>query len=99
MNIDLILKVLFSHLLGDYVLQIDYIAKMKSSSLYHLFVHCALYCFPFYILCDMNHVMLVILFVSHILIDFLKARFNLIDESQDQALHYSVLILMFYYRI
>ena len=32
----------FCHLVGDYVLQSDFIAKTKGSNWYHLFVHCAM---------------------------------------------------------
>lgn len=40
-----ILLIIFCHLVGDYVLQSDFIAKTKGSNWYHLFVHCGLYIF------------------------------------------------------
>ena len=43
-----LILLVFCHLVGDYVLQNDFIAKNKGSNWYHLFVHCALYCLPFY---------------------------------------------------
>ena len=42
-----VILLVFCHLVGDYVLQNDFIAKTKGSNWYHLFVHCALYCLPF----------------------------------------------------
>lgn len=37
-------KLVMCHLVGDYVLQIDFIAKTKGENWYHLLV----YCLPFY---------------------------------------------------
>ena len=41
---------LIFHLIGDYVLQSDFIARTKGSNWYHLLVHCILYISPF-VLC------------------------------------------------
>jgi hypothetical protein len=46
---ELIYKLIFCHLIGDYVLQIDFIAKTKGENMYHLLVHCFLYAVPFYV--------------------------------------------------
>ena len=43
-----IFLIVICHLIGDYVLQSDFIATTKGSNWYHLFVHCALYVVPFY---------------------------------------------------
>ena len=43
-----IIRLIFCHLLGDYVLQTPFLAETKGKNRYHMFVHCALYCFPFY---------------------------------------------------
>ena len=45
---NLILKLLFCHLFGDYVLQTPYLAETKGQNGYHMFVHCTLYCLPLY---------------------------------------------------
>lgn len=76
------------HLVGDYVLQIDFIAKSKGTNVYHLLVHCLLYCLPFYIAFGFVW-KLIPLLVSHIIIDLLKARYKLIPYWYDQALHYA----------
>ena len=90
---DLIVKMLFCHMLGDYVLQIDFISKSKGENWYHLFVHCVLYVRPFYIIgCSAWE--LSELFFTHVLIDALKARYKKINYVQDQILHYFILALI-----
>lgn len=84
------IKLLFCHMIGDYVLQSDFIAKTKGSNLYHLFVHCVLYCLPFYILYGVN-VKLFIIFITHVVIDILKAKYNKINYATDQIIHYIVI--------
>lgn len=37
-----ILVLVFCHLIGDYVLQCDFIAKTKGENRYHMLVHCLL---------------------------------------------------------
>lgn len=75
------------HLIGDYVLQIDYIAKTKGENWYHLFVHCALYVLPFYI-CFGYDFKIAILFIAHIIADAAKSRYKTIGYWEDQCLHY-----------
>lgn len=82
-----IFYIVIAHLIGDYVLQSDFIARTKGSNWYHLFVHCVLYCVPFYLLFGFEW-RLAIIFISHMIIDPLKARYNKIAYWQDQALHY-----------
>ena len=82
-----IILIVLCHLIGDHVLQLDHIAKTKGSNWYHLFVHCALYCVPFLIVFGFTWQLLVI-FVTHLIIDSLKARWNKITYTQDQLLHY-----------
>ena len=87
-------NIIFCHLIGDYVLQIDFIAKTKGNNWYHLFVHCILYCLPFY-LCFGHDWRLYILLITHIIIDSVKARFNKIGCAADQCLHYAVAFAMY----
>lgn len=89
-----IIVLIFCHLIGDYVLQLDFIAKTKGKNWYHLFVHCALYCLPFYI--EFGFVwQLVVIFATHIIIDALKARWGKINYFTDQILHYAILAIYF----
>jgi hypothetical protein len=90
--IELLLKLVFCHLVGDYVLQSDFIAKSKGENWYHLFVHCVLYCLPFYVVFGFTWDLLFI-FLTHIYIDALKARYKLIDYTADQIMHYLILLI------
>lgn len=90
-----VIHLILCHLVGDYVLQCDFIAKTKGSNFYHLFVHCALYCLPFVLLYGIDW-KIGVLFVSHIIIDVLKARFNKISYIIDQILHYIVLFIFLF---
>lgn len=87
-----LITLILCHLLGDYVLQIDYIAKSKGTNLYHLFVHCALYCVPLAIVFGIDY-RLGIVFISHIVVDVLKARYKKINYTTDQILHYLMLMI------
>lgn len=80
------------HLIGDYFLQVDFIAKTKGENWYHLFVHCALYCLPFLIAFGFTW-QLAVIFITHLIIDPLKARYNKITYAQDQILHYLILLI------
>lgn len=73
------------HLLGDYVLQVDYVAKQKATSWYHMVVHCTLYVSPFCWLLGAKYI--IFLWLSHFVIDVGKARYHLYDELNDQFLH------------
>lgn len=89
--IEKIILLVMCHLIGDYVLQTDFISDSKGKNWYHLFVHCVLYCVPFLIFgIDWR---LTIVFTMHILIDPLKARYKKISYLQDQAIHYLTLLI------
>ena len=90
--IELLIKLVLCHLVGDYVLQNDFIAKTKGENIYHLFVHCALYCLPF-LICFGFVWQLAVIFATHIVIDVLKARYKKITYITDQVLHYLVVLI------
>ena len=90
--IELLLKLVFCHLVGDYVLQSDFIAKTKGENWYHLFVHCALYCLPFYVMFGFTWQLFGI-FLTHIIIDASKARYKEINYVTDQVLHYIITLI------
>ena len=96
--VKIMLTAIACHLVGDYVLQSDYIAKTKGENWWHLIVHCFLYTVPFYVMFQWHWVMAII-FVTHIVIDTLKARWKIINYATDQMLHYCVicLVLILYY--
>ena len=85
------------HLIGDYFLQSDFIAKTKGQNWYHLFVHCILYVVPFYIAFGLD-LRFVIIFISHVIIDALKARYHAISYLGDQVIHYVIMIIYLVWR-
>lgn len=72
-------RLVMCHLVGDYVLQIDFIAKTKGENWYHLMVHCLLYCLPFYLVFGFVWQIFVLLAV-HIVVDAMKARYKKINR-------------------
>ena len=89
-----IFKIIFCHLVGDYVLQSDFIARTKGENWYHLFIHSMLYSLPFY-LCYGLDARLVVLIASHFLTDSYKARWKQIEYITDQVMHYLTAIGMY----
>lgn len=89
-----IIKIIMCHLVGDYVLQTDFIATSKGSNWYHLIVHCILYVLPFCITFEFGYELLL-LFITHIIIDALKARYKKIGYSLDQILHYAIAFMLY----
>lgn len=89
--IERIFVLLICHMIGDYVLQNNFLATTKGSNWYHLFVHSALYTVPFYLAFGFGPE-LILLLVSHFIIDALKARYQIIGYSTDQIWHFTVLI-------
>lgn len=83
---------LMCHMIGDYVLQIDYIAKTKGKMWYHMFVHCVLYCVPFAVVFGMTW-QLGFIFVAHLIVDPLKARWNKTNYFVDQCAHLACVIV------
>ena len=83
--LDLIVRLLFCHLLGDYVLQTPFLAETKGRNWYHMFAHCTLYSLPFYIFFGLNW-QLAVLFFSHLCIDTAKARYQKITLFESNGL-------------
>ena len=88
----LLINLILCHLIGDYFLQIDFIAQTKGKNMYHLLVHCVLYCLPFYMVFGFVW-QLIPLLLLHIIIDVLKAKYKLIPYWLDQVLHYLTCLL------
>lgn len=83
-------ELLVYHFIGDYVLQIDFLAKTKGSNWWHLIAHCVLYSVPFSVAFGIDWRIAVIV-GSHIVIDALKARYKKINYLTDQMLHLIIL--------
>lgn len=87
-----LILLIMCHLVGDYVLQSNFIASTKGKNWYHLFVHCVLYTVPFLIVFGWTWQLLII-FLTHMIIDPLKARYYKITYVQDQILHYVITLV------
>lgn len=87
-----LILLIMCHLVGDYVLQSNFIASTKGKNWYHLFVHCVLYTVPFLIVFGWTWQLLII-FLTHMIIDPLKARYGKITYVQDQILHYVITLV------
>ena len=85
---------IFCHLVGDYILQSNFIATTKGSNWYHLFVHCTLYSLPFFLTFGLTW-QLSVIFVTHMIVDPLKARYGKINYLTDQIIHYLTLFVYF----
>lgn len=86
-----IVTIILCHLIGDYVLQSNYLATNKGRDWYLLLVHSALYCIPFIFAFGMN-ISVFIMFICHVIIDSLKARYDKIGIWEDQIMHYVVAV-------
>ena len=92
--IQLVINLVLCHIFADYILQTDYIASNKGKSYYMLFIHCALYIVPFYVVLGYTwH--LIPVFVLHIIFDYLKAFKGKTVLWQDQLIHYITLGVYF----
>ena len=87
----LVYQLVVCHMIGDYVLQNDFLAKTKGENWWHLIVHCILYTAPFTLVFGFDWWILYI-FATHVVIDALKARYKKIDYVIDQIFHFSVLL-------
>ena len=82
----LLYKLLACHMLGDYVLQTDFLARTKGENWWHLLAHCVTYTVPFALAFGIDWRVGFILAV-HLAVDTLKARWHLIGYISDQAAH------------
>lgn len=89
-----IIKAIVCHVVGDYLFQTEYMAREKSKDWYVLFVHCVCYCVPFIYIFGLDF-RIIILFLTHMMVDALKARYGKFGIYADQILHYQI-VLMFY---
>lgn len=92
--IENLVTIILCHLVGDYVLQSDYLATNKGKDWYLLLVHSALYCIPFIFAFGIS-IYVGIIFTIHVIVDALKARYNKIGIFEDQMLHYAIAIMCF----
>ena len=83
--IERIFLIVACHLMGDYLLQSNFLAMTKGENWYHLFVHCFLYTIPFYIAFGWCW-QLALIGILHFPIDAMKARWR--KTNYVQISHY-----------
>lgn len=83
----------FCHMIGDYVLQSDFIARTKGENWWHMIVHCTMYVLPFYLVVGHDWC-IAVLWVHHFIVDIMKARYKIIGYAEDQIFHLLVLTMI-----
>ena len=86
MTAPIIYELLACHMLGDYVMQTEFLARTKGGSWWHLLAHCVTYTVPFAVAFGVDW-RVAWLLSTHVVIDALKARWNVIGYLMDQSLH------------
>lgn len=94
MSITKLYILLACHMLGDYVIQNDFLAKTKGENWWHLLAHCVLYSLPFAVAFGYDWRVLALL-ASHVLVDAAKARWQVLDYTEDQIFHVSVMVMLY----
>lgn len=88
-----IIKIIMCHIVGDYLLQTDYMAREKTKSIYVLLIHCVCYCLSFIYAFGLDS-RAFLLFNCHIVIDEAKCK-GKIDIVLDQVLHYIIAVIIY----
>ena len=80
-----------AHLIGDFVLQNDFIASNKGKNDYILIVHCLLYIAPFALIFSLTWHLIPILIIHIVVTD--KSFAQVITFCNDQIIHYVALLV------
>ena len=89
------LLLLACHFIGDFPFQSEWLASNKGKSWECMIYHCLIYTFTFVLFAKISLIAALIIFVSHLIIDPLKARYKIIKHIWlDQLLHVSVLLII-----
>jgi hypothetical protein len=81
------------HFLADFPFQSDWLASNKGKSWELMIYHCLIYTATFILFAKVSLAFAAILFITHMIIDPLKARYHVVKQIwQDQLLHMVVLV-------
>lgn len=81
------------HFIADFPFQGDWLGTQKGNSWELMFYHCAIYAGTFLVFGKVSLLFAAILFISHFIIDPLKARYKIIKPIWiDQLLHIMVIL-------
>lgn len=91
--IDLLVLLIAVHFIADFPFQGDWLGTQKGKSWELMIYHCLIYAGTFVLFTPITLKYILLLFVSHLIIDPLKARYKIIKHIwQDQLLHMAVLV-------
>jgi hypothetical protein len=83
------------HFIGDFPFQGDWIAQNKGKSFEVMAYHCLIYLSTFVLFAKISCLVAVVLFISHFVIDSLKARYHIVKSIWvDQILHLLIILLI-----
>jgi len=86
------------HFIADFPFQGDWLGVNKGKSWELMFYHCLIYSGTFIVFGKVSLLVAFILFITHLLIDPLKARYKIIKPIWlDQLLHIIVIGFIVYY--
>ena len=100
----ILLKIIWLHLIGDFLFQSDKIAINKSSSFKYLGIHCLIYSLPLLLI---SPLFAAINSIFHFVIDFCSSQLTtyfyknkqrhwfFVTIGFDQAIHFTILILSY----
>ena len=81
------------HFIADFPFQGDWLGTQKGKSWELMVYHCLIYSGTFVVFGDVSIQFAAILFVTHLIIDPLKARYKVVKHIwQDQLLHMAVIV-------
>lgn len=83
------------HFLGDFAFQSSWMSSNKGKSWEVNFYHAATYTAPFVLFARATPAAIAVIFITHVIIDPLKTRYNIIKPIWvDQALHFIVIFAL-----
>jgi len=88
------------HFIGDFAFQSTWMSKEKGRSWEVNFYHCATYTAVFVLFAHASSIAIAVIFVTHFIIDTLKARYHVIAYIWlDQLLHIGTLFLILWFKL
>ncbi len=94
-SISVLLTWLACHFIGDFAFQSTWMSMEKGKSWEVNFYHCATYTATFVLFAHPSLLATIVLFVTHFIVDPLKARYNIINSIWlDQVLHVVTILLI-----
>jgi hypothetical protein len=92
--LEFIITLIACHFIADFPMQSDFLVLNKGKSWEINFYHAIIYASTFILFAHVSLSFAILLFVSHFIIDPMKARYKIIKPIwQDQILHFIVIAI------